>query len=170
MTTKKKELVSNITVEKAKILFRNFSGKKGQYNLQGRREFCLLVDDDLGRTLSSDGWNIKELKPLEEGDPPQKYLPVGVAYTHFPPKIVLITKSRGQTFLDEDSVSLLDWAEIENIDLIIRPYNWEVNNKRGVKAYLKTMYVTIVEDPFEAKYNLINNQQDPSNEYEEPPF
>jgi hypothetical protein len=34
----------------------------------------------------------------------------------------------------------------------VRPYAWDVNGKTGVKAYLKTLFVTIDEDALELKY------------------
>jgi hypothetical protein len=149
-----KSIRSNITVENARIGFRNFTGKPGRFNPAGRRNFCVFLDTDIAKELQSDGWNIKWLEPRDPDDGPQAYLQVGVSYNNYPPKITAIT-SASKTILDEDTVNILDWAEIENVDLIIRPYNWEVNEKRGIKAYLKTMYITLVEDEFEAKYRNV---------------
>lgn len=154
----KKLVNSNITIENARIGFRNFTGKEGRYNPKGKRNFCIFLETDLAETLSKDGWNIKWLDPRDPDDSQQAYLPVEVAYSNFPPKIVMITASRGKTILDEDTVNVLDWAEIENVDLIVRPYNWEVNKKTGVKAYLKTMYITIVEDEFASKYRNVPDE------------
>ena len=147
---------SNIIIENARIGFRNFSGKEGQFNPAGKRNFCVFLENDLAKTLEHDGWNVRWLQPKDDGDDPQPYLQVAVSYDNIPPKIVMITV-RGKTILDEESVDLLDWAEITEVDLIINPYNWVLhagtkNEKSGVKAYVKAMYVTIAEDAFEAKY------------------
>lgn len=140
-----------IVFENAQIIFRNFSGKEGTYNREGDRNFCLLLNEDQAEAMVSAGWNVKALKPREEDDVPQPYLEVKVNFRFKPPRILLIT-SRGRTDLDEESVSLLDWAEIKNVDLIVNPYEWEVSGKNGIKAYLKSIYVTIYEDELEMKY------------------
>ena len=147
---------NNIVIENARIGFRNFSGKEAKYNPAGNRNFCVFLDTELAKTLENDGWNVRWLKPKDEQEDEQGYLQVAVSFNKVPPKIIMIT-SNGKSVLDADSVSVLDWAEIKEIDLIIRPYNWVLqegtrNEKRGVKAYLKSMYITIVEDEFESKY------------------
>lgn len=147
----KKLVESNILIENAKLIFRNFKGEKSKYNKNGLRTFCVLLDEDQAQMIVKDGWNVKWLQPQEEGDPEQAYLNVKVQYGRTSPKIVTVT-SFGRTYLGEEEVAMLDWAEFENVDLSIRPYNWEVSGKTGVAAYLKTMYATLVEDEFEAKY------------------
>lgn len=145
---------NTVLMEGVRIIFRNFSGKEGQYNREGDRNFAVLIDEATAEAMAADGWNIKVLKPREEDDenaPPQPYLPVSVNFKGRPPRIVQIT-SRGRTHLDESTVEMLDWADIINVDLIVRPYEWTVNGKSGIKAYLQALYVTIQEDPLEIKY------------------
>lgn len=142
---------NSVMMENVRIIFRNFAGKEGAYNREGDRNFCVVLDPETARTMANDGWNVKSLAAREEGEDDTPYLPVTVKYDNFPPKIVMIT-SRNRTTLDEEMVEMLDYSDILNVDLIVNPYEWVVNGKSGVKAYLKTMFVTIDEDPLERKY------------------
>lgn len=151
--------IANISVENAKILFRNFSGEEKKFNPKGKRNFCLLLDEDSAVKLKSDGWNVKYLQSRDPDEAPQAYIQVAVAFENYPPNIFMISGGK-KTKLDEDSVSALDYAEIENVDLIVRPYSWATSTGSGIKAYLKNMYVTLVENEFEKKYRDLEENDD----------
>lgn len=147
------EVKKFLDVVSGAIRFRNFAGKEGRYNKEGDRNFCLLLDPEDADEMLKEGWNVRFLNPRDEGDEPTPYIQIKVGFggKGRPPKIVIVT-NRGKTQLDEDTVNTLDWAEIEKADIAINPYHYEVNGKSGIKAYLKTMYVTIAEDDFEDRY------------------
>lgn len=152
--------LDNIVVENARLIFKNFAGEESKFNRAGNRNFCVILDGDSAEDLRQMGWNVKALRPREDEDEPTYYLQVTVAFGNFPPKVIMIS-GKTKTVLDEESIDTLDYAEIANVDLIIRPYHWEVNGKEGIKAYLKTMYVTIEQDVFAGKYDCLDDEELP---------
>lgn len=146
----------NLTVENARIAFRNFAGKESKFNRAGARNFCIIFDRETGEGLAEDGWNVRMLQAREEGDDPSYALSVSVAFGNIPPHIYMIS-GRTKVELDEGSINCLDYAEIINVDAVVRPYNWEVNGKTGVKAYVQTLYVEVQEDKFSSKYDFKDN-------------
>lgn len=131
---------------------RRFAGKADQYNREGDRNFGVFIPPEVATEMIEDGWAIKQFDAREEGDDPQDWIKVKVNFRGpRPPRVVMIS-SRGRTTLGEDEIAILDWANIEHADLIISPYEWEVNGKTGISAYLQTLFVTIEEDDLERKY------------------
>lgn len=138
--------LEHLIIKNAHIIFRNFRGEEGRYNRSGDRNFCVVIDDpDWAQQLREAGWNVRYLEPNKDYDEGLYYLPVEVSYKKKPPRIVVKT-SKSRVEIDEDSIETLDYADILNAKLSVRPYYWEVNGKSGIKAYLKSLHVTLEED------------------------
>jgi len=148
--------VPPITIENAHLIYKNFGGVAKQFNAKGLRNFNVLLDLDLARILEQDGWNVKWDDPKEEGDLPRARLKVAVRFDNYPPRVVLITR-KGKSVLGEDSIDILDWAEIERADVVLTASPWDVNGKQGIKAYLKKAFITLSEDDLEAKYSGVSS-------------
>lgn len=165
-----RKVKGTFTVEGARMIYRNFSGKKTEFNDEGNRNFGLLISDEDAEKLLADGWNVKYKKPKED-DPDQyrqPWLPVKVKFGEYPPSVYIIQPNDGnprKIRLAEENIGQLDWSYIESCDVQVRPYNYPARPGRpaGVTAYLKSLYVFIKPDPFEQKYGSIPEFE----EYEE---
>jgi hypothetical protein len=144
---------NTLLIDDARITFRNFGGKPGQFNAAGQRNFHVLLPPDVAVALEAQGFNVKYLKPREEGDIPQAHLKVNVKMdSNIPPKIFIIT-SKGRRQMTEDMMDMLDWADFAKIDLIFSRYkrDWP-DGRTTVTAYLQTFFGTIHEDELELRY------------------
>lgn len=144
--------IDNISIENAKIILRNFSGAESNFNRKGDRSFGVIIENpEAAKDLANIGWNVKCIPAKSPDETDLYFIKVAVSYDNYPPKVIMVTQ-RKKSPLDSSNIGNLDFADIKTVDLIISPYCWEVSGKRGIKAYLKTMYVTIEEDEFAYKY------------------
>lgn len=144
-----------VTLENVQIIFRNFTGRKGMYNAEGDRSFAVKLTPEWAEELTNRGWNVKYLKPRDEDESPEPYISVKVNFDGpRPPKIFMISPtSKRRTQLDESLVEMLDYADILQIDMILSPFPYDFNGRSGISVYLDSLYVTIIENALEVKYD-----------------
>ena len=144
-----------VQIDEARIIYRNFAGAPSKFNREGDRNFAVVIDDqDIAEALTEKGWNVKIKPPREEGDEPFMFLPVKVKFNERGPRVYLQNSlgGRNRVTLDEDTVGILDNVDITNVDLDIRPYDWDVQGKTGRTAYLQSICVTQEVDRFLDRY------------------
>ena len=140
-----------LQIDNARIIYRNFAGAPSKFNREGDRNFAIIIEDqDIADALTEQGWNVKIKPPREEGDDPFMFLPVKVKFNDRGPRVYLQNslEGRNRVMLDEDAVGMLDHVDIINVDLDIRPFDWEVQGKTGRTAYLQSICVTQEVDRF----------------------
>ena len=144
-----------VQIDEARIIYRNFAGAPSKFNREGDRNFAVVIEDqDIAEALTEKGWNVKIKPPREEGDEPFMFLPVKVKFNDRGPRVYLQNSlgGRNRVTLDEDTVGILDNVDIINVDLDIRPYDWDVQGKTGRTAYLQSICVTQEVDRFLDRY------------------
>lgn len=143
---------NKLAIDNARIIFKNFTGKDDKFGREGDRSFSIVIEDDaLAEQLANDGWNVKPLTPRDPDEKVNHFIKVKISFRVRSPKIWLLTNHK-RTLLDEDTIATLQYARIENADVVVSPWRWEVNGKTGIAAYLETLYVKIEDDPFADKY------------------
>lgn len=143
---------NKLAIDNARIIFKNFTGKDDKFGREGDRSFSIVIEDDaLAEQLANDGWNVKPLTPRDPDEKVNHFIKVKISFKVRPPKIWLLTNHK-RTLLDEDTIATLQYARIENADVVVSPWRWEINGKTGIAAYLETLYVKIEDDPFADKY------------------
>lgn len=140
-----------LQIDNARLIYRNFAGAGSKFNREGDRNFAIIIEDqETANKLAELGWNVKIKPPRDADDEPFMFLPVKVKFNDRGPNVYLISGNNRVT-LDEESVECLDDVDILNVDLDIRPYDWEVNGKSGRTAYLQSICVTQEVDRFAAR-------------------
>lgn len=141
----------SFSIEDAEITYRNLTGEEKQYNAEGDRNFNLILDKGQADGLREFGFNAREQVSQADPEDVRYLLKVKASYKFRAPKIVQIT-SGGKHNLDESNVGFLDWADIQHVDLICTPSSWRTKSGSGTTAYVKSMFVTLLEDEFDQKY------------------
>lgn len=141
-----------LQMDDVKLIFRNFEGRGSAFNREGDRNFAIAIfDEDLAKRLIDEGWNVKIKAPRDGDDTPRMHLAVKVKFNDRGPNVYL-TSGSNKRKLDEEGIACLDYIDIIEANVDIRPYDWEVNGKTGRTAYLQTLEVIQDTDRFAEKY------------------
>lgn len=142
-----------LQMDGVRLIHRNFEGRESQYNRKGDRNFSIAIyDEELAQRLVDEGWNVKIKPPREEGEAPRMHLPVKVKFNDRGPNVYLSSGSARGRRLNEETISCLDYIDILDANLDIRPYNWDINGKQGRTAYLQSLEVIQDVDRFADRY------------------
>lgn len=141
-----------LQIDDCRIIHKNFSGTRNEYNREGDMNFSVIIpDDETAVELGNDGWNVKIKPPYDADSDPFMYLPVKVKFNGRGPNIYVKT-GNSMNKLDETEVHRIDKISIKRVDLDIRPYDWSANGKSGRTAYLQNMLVYQDIDRFAQRY------------------
>lgn len=149
--------MQDLFLEGHKIKYRNFSGRQTEFNRLGDKNFTVVLDPSEVEQIMALGWPVKVKGTPEE---PSYEISVHVRFDHNPPRVALVTESIGPdgnptqkiTELNEESVGVIDSAEIIDCDILLHPWVRTSKVNPGVSVFLKGLFVKVVPNPLAEKY------------------
>lgn len=134
-----------------KILFPNFRGRQTKYNPEGNRNFNVRIDDPaIAQALANDGFNVRLLNKLDDGDPDTWALKITIRYNkdhpEYNPQIKEVFDDRSAT-LDESNVHALDDMTVSKAIVEFRPFVYD-DVQHKCSAYLNRAKIWVVDDWF----------------------
>lgn len=150
----------------AKLIYPNFAGNGGQFNDEGNRNFNIELTQDEFDFLTDEGFRPRMREKIDAD--PQLLLKINVKFKDDPadtrnPKILFKTQYGNKRMwsehkkavvqgeeIDFSPVDILDWADIENVNLSFSAYRGKMSDHNT--AYLQMLIATKHEDPFENEF------------------
>lgn len=152
-----------LQIDNARIIWTNFAGKEKQYDREGDRNFTLVFDDEeLVDELIDKGWNIRKRVTTDENGDDSLFMTMKVKLSYRPdgsggPKAYLWSNGH-RTVLDDESIGCLDQIDRGEVNLDIRPHDWEYHGKTGRTARLNVIEVFQNVDRFEERYKRMTQE------------
>lgn len=122
----------------------------------------IIPDPDQAKELIKAGIKVRETRPRQDDDPdtfqPEYFVTALLKYrtrdgakVKYPPKVYLVSGDSEPVLLDEDSVKQIDTMRVQNVNVILNPYEYEPGK---VSLYIRTMYVEqrLDDDPYAKLY------------------
>lgn len=163
-----------VIIENTKFIFdTNFSGdpKRDKFGSTQRKGNLVIPDIELARELIDEGYNVKLTRPREgeeEGFVPRYFVSIKANYdSQWPPRIYLMAEN-GETLLDAESVSNIDYMWIDKVNVVLNRYE----GPNGKSLYVKSMEVfqKIDEDPISMRHAARNDTSYGADEEDAIPF
>lgn len=150
-----KQKLGNLTLEDAKFFGRpNFSGEPDAFKDE-RRKFTVLIPNDVADQLRDFGWNVKTNIPTQEemaeGREMLSHMKVMVDRT----SDIWVLMGEDREKLDERTMGILDKSRVERLDMEIRAWEYDPEEKPGeFSARLVTLIAVIRPNILSQKYGI----------------
>lgn len=91
-------------VRNAQIQYANFSGMENEFNAAGKRNFKLIMNEDLAAELQEQGIRVTELKRRDDTDPVRYSAKIGI----YPTSEIYMLSGHVRQELNQDTCGIID--------------------------------------------------------------